>query len=139
MKALDKRIAKRNIIVHGLGVPDYTEIESACRQAGEIPKSDTAKRAIALRRIAKLFTPDISDRDLKAVADFLCGRFDRKPGAGRPIDPYQLITSISLAERVQQVRREQHCSLDEAIRRVLDYAGATDPDAFRRLRNYLKR
>jgi hypothetical protein len=118
----------------------YTRIERACRQGGEIPKSNTAKRAIALREIAKLYTADISDRDLKAVADFLCGRFDRKPAAGRPIEPYLRSAIHGLAELVRQVRSEQHCSVDEAIRQVLVITGEEgDDDAFKRLRNYVKR
>lgn len=118
-------------------MPDYTKIESACRLAGEIPKSATANRTRAFNRIAKRFSGDISDRDLRAVADFLRGRFDRKPGAGRPADLSQQFILIRFEERVQQVRREQHCSLNEAIRRVLDDAGVTDPAARRRMRNYI--
>jgi hypothetical protein len=134
MRAPDKKLIQ---LPDFSGVPDYTEIESACRHAGEIPRSDTANRRHALRGIAKLCTADISDRDLKAVADFLSGRFDRKPGAGRPADPYQQFILIRLDERVQQVRREQHCSRDEAIRQVLDDAKVTDPAARRRMRNYI--
>ena len=119
------------------GVLDYTRIERACRLAGEIPKSDIVNRRHALRRIARLFCADISDRDLRAMADFLCGRFDRKPGAGRPVDPHQQFILIRLEQQVQQVRREEYCTLNEAIRRVLDDAGMTDPAARRRVRNYI--
>jgi hypothetical protein len=115
-------------------------IEIECRRAGTVSTNDTAARAEALSRIAKVFTADICDADLKAVADFLMGRYDRSPGDGRPRDLFKEWKRIGEAQAVRCIRQELHCSLDEAIRVSLIRMGdPADERAVRQMRKRLKR
>ena len=75
------------------GVPHVSPIECWCREAGQDPKSSEdgrINRKRWLRRIARLLRrDDVSRADLRAVAAYLQGKFDRKPGQRRRLDPAQ--------------------------------------------------
>lgn len=117
-----------------------TPIENECRKSGMVPKNSTGARAYVLHRIAKMITADISDSDLKAVANFLLGRYDREPGEGRPRDLIKQWKREGEAHAVRSIRREPGCSLDEAIRIALTRMGdKADDHAVRQMRNRLKR
>ena len=115
-----------------------SRIEFACRWAGTLP-THSKNGARARNIIVSLLRQGVaSDADLKFIADWLRGKFDRK-GKGRPANGlFQYYREI-LVDDVLTVQREQQCSRDEAIRRVLDQIGDTDPRAFRRLRNDVNR
>ncbi len=133
------------------GVPDVGYVEHTCRQAGAIPKVNRAttwrqrdakaNRARALRRIARLFHGDMSDADVRIIARYIEGEFDRRPEQGRPADFERWYRVYKMAERAESVRRERHCSRAKAVTRVLKEAGIDDPDdaTHSRVLNYAKR
>jgi hypothetical protein len=100
-------------------VPKYSPIERACRLAGEEPKSNAGGRFNRRRwdgRIARLFCQDdVTANDVRAVADYLRGRFDRRQKQGRPFDPWHHVASDITIEIVRQFQREHKCSLRRAI------------------------
>jgi hypothetical protein len=141
------------------GVPYVSRIERDCRLAAEEPKSSEDGRKNRKRwnrRIARLLRPD-DDADWKVVADYLKGKFDRKPAQGRPENYEQAYTLWFLAERVEAIRRERGCSRDAALWTFMTenpfkalviengverwVRSDDDPDEglFSYLRNYLKR
>jgi hypothetical protein len=94
-----------------------SEIEHACRSAGEHPQG-SANRRHRLRRIARLFTAEISNDDLKVVAKFLRGAFDRKRGHGRPANLPQRAGLDSIARRARAIHQRDKvhgCTLKDAI------------------------
>lgn len=124
------------------GVPEYSPIERACRLAGEEPKSNADGRVNRRRwdrRIARLFRrDDVTANDVRAVADYLRGRFDRRQKQGRPFDPWHHAASQTPIEIVRQFQREHSCSL----RRAIDLAAPLlelDATAARRLWKRLTR
>jgi hypothetical protein len=117
-------------------------IERACRLAGEEPKSNAGGRFNRRRwdrRIARLFRrDDVTANDVRAVADYLRGRFNRKREQGRPFNPWHRFANRTAIEIVRQFQREQKCSL----RRTIDLAAPLlelDAAAARRLWKRLTR
>jgi hypothetical protein len=127
------------------GVPYVSRIEYYCRLAGEEPKSNEdgrKNRKRRVRRIARLLCrDDVSDADWSVVADYLMGKFDRKPGQGRPVNYERERVRQLWAGRVEAIRRELRCSRDAALRAFLTENGVDDPDAelFSYLRSYINR
>ena len=121
--------------------PDVSKskIESACRSAGQYPEDDPERRP-RLRQIARLFTAEISDADLKVIADFVRGAFDRKPGDGRPANLRQRAGLDTVARRARAIHREHGCSLKTAIVRALrQYGKEPDERTITYVRNYINR
>ena len=59
---------------------------------------------------------DVTANDVRAVADYLRGRFDRRREQGRPFDNvWQRFGTDAKIEVVRQIQREQKCSLRRAI------------------------
>ncbi len=110
-------------------------LERACREAGAVPKSLKALRASAEQRIARLLRCDeVSRADLRTVADYLRGRFDRKREDGRvPDDIWQRLANDNLVHIVRQIKREEHCTYREAVAQTLVIAGIDDPAAAKSL------
>jgi hypothetical protein len=126
------------------GVPSFSRIECCCRLAGEEPKSNEdgrKNRKRWVRRIARLLRRNDLDADWGAVADYLMGKFDRKPGQGRPVNYEQERVRQLWAGRVEVIRRERHWSRDAALRAFLTENGVDDPDdkLFSYVRSYINR
>jgi hypothetical protein len=140
-------------------VPSFSRIEYGCRLAGEEPKSSDDGRKNRDRRIARLLRQDVSRADLRVVAAYLRGDFDRKPGQPR-MDPARQYGLMVMEARVKAIQAHEHCSQDEAIRLAIEwpddlaeelsrqypgrlgvkgYAETPDNSYFSYLRNYLKR
>jgi hypothetical protein len=126
------------------GVPYFSRIERCCRLAGEEPKSNEDGRKNRKRwdrRIARLLRQDVSDADWSAVAAYLMGKFDRKPGQGRPENYEQAHERQLWAGRVEAIRRERRCSRDAALWALLTENAVDDPDGklFSYVRSYINR
>jgi hypothetical protein len=127
------------------GVPYFSRIERWCRYAGEEPKSNEDGRKNRKRwdcRIARLLRlDDVSRADLRAVGDYLKGKFDRKPGQGRPENYERERVRQLWAGRVEAIRRERRCSRDAALRAFLTENAVDDPDdkLFSYVRSYINR
>jgi hypothetical protein len=92
--------------------PDnISRIERACRLAGQSPNHRRRDKQIG----QLLRQDDVTTADLRAVADYLRGRYDRRREQGRPFDPWHRLASDNTAEIVRQIRQEEHCSLRRAI------------------------
>jgi hypothetical protein len=142
------------------GVPHVSRIECCCRYAGEEPKSNEVGRKRWFRRIAWLLRQDdVSRADLRAVAAYLRGDFDRKQGQPR-MDPARQYGLMVMEARVEAIQAHEHCSQDKAIRLAIEwpddlaeelsrqypgplgvkgYVETPDNSYFSYLSNYLKR
>jgi hypothetical protein len=131
-------------------VPTYSEIESLCRRAGEIPHGNLNRahsHRTIIRRIERKYADDASyddvdavHADVDAITAYYGGEFDRRQQDGRPIDETRQHRLIDAAEQVQRIRITDGCTRNEAIRRLLErhgYAGQTD--LFKAIRNYINR
>ena len=93
-----------------------SRIEQACRSAGREPKSTPLgrhKRAHWDRRIARLYANGDDPADVKIVARYLKGEFDRK---GRPFyNVFERFGTKGTFKIVREFQREEKCSLRRAI------------------------
>jgi hypothetical protein len=124
------------------GVPDVSEVESACRVAGAMLRHhpDRARAHARLLRLVERKDADGVDADVDALTKYFRGGFDRKQSHGRPIDEVQLARLENAVEQVQEIRSAEHCTRNEAIRRLLARRGYADrPDLFKKIRNYMNR
>jgi hypothetical protein len=114
-------------------------LERACREASRIPKSRKAARAIAERPIARLLRRDETSRaDLRAVAAYYNGEFDRKREQGRPVNPLQRFANDTRDDLVRDVKRELGCTYKEAVAISFELVDSADPDG-RKAKSTLKR
>jgi hypothetical protein len=119
------------------GVPKYSAIERACREAGAVPKRNKIARASADRRIARLFhrafhRDGVTPADLHAVAAYYSGEFDRRQKQGRPRYNVWLRHGIDAQGKiVRQFQRDEKCSLRRAIDLARPLLGLDDAAAAR--------
>jgi hypothetical protein len=98
-------------------LPGAPPIEWACRLAGGSPRG-TVLRRTQHKRLVQLIQKsagNFSQREVLALADYLRGKFDRKPEQGRPFDPWRHVASTTPIEIVQRIQREEKCTLRRAI------------------------
>jgi hypothetical protein len=131
-------------------VPSVSDVESACRHAGAIPQSD-ASRAHAhrylLQRVERKYAGeaayddvDAVNADVAALTAYFQGEFERKQSDGRPFDGVRQDRVEDAIEQIQKIRQLEHCTRDEAIRRLLERRGhGSNRDLFAYLRNTMKR
>ena len=131
-------------------VPYYSDVERACRRAGEVPKGNP-NRAYAhcslLRLVERKYAGEAAyddaaavNADVEALTVYFNGGFERRQSDGRPFDEVRQHRIDDAIEQIQRIRQLEHCTRDAAIRRLLERRShGSDRDLFAYLRNYMKR
>jgi hypothetical protein len=99
-------------------VPDVARLESACRRAGEIPRShkDRTHQHRAVMRLVKemLRKGKFHGRELQIFGDYQEGKFDLK---GRPPKPLeQQWRLLDIAQQVEAIESDEKLHRDAALR-----------------------
>jgi hypothetical protein len=125
-------------------VPTYSPIEYACRMGGQRPQGSVGRASYQKRSIAKLIRDsrgNISDADLRAIVNYLTGKFDLQPAAGRPADYERQHRLSQWAKRAREIAAAEQLTLKVAIATALKRHKIDDADGAiaRGIYHYIRR